>query len=244
MNTKVMVKTKNVKRFVSLMENLKNLPPNIPKLALIYGSHGLGKTKTLIWWATKNDAIYIRAYHKITQNGLLQEIVKELGGNPVHTTQDNLTYIIKNLMEEPRIILVDEVDYLFGGYNAIEILRDIQDNTGTPIVLAGMSSFNNKLSALKHFKDRLYEELQFEHYDESDIQDILSQITNLKFSEDGIKYFATRTNQFRKIVQTLEKLEKKAKTNGLTEITETILKGKINERQSIKIMPPIEKVYA
>ena len=244
MNTKVMVKTKNVKRFVSLMENLKNLPPNIPKLALIYGSHGLGKTKTLIWWATKNDAIYIRAYHKITQNGLLQEIVKELGGNPVHTTQDNLTYIIKNLMEEPRIILVDEVDYLFGGYNAIEILRDIQDNTGTPIVLAGMSSFSNKLSALKHFKDRLYEELQFEHYDESDIQDILSQITNLKFSEDGIKYLATRTNQFRKIVQTLEKLEKKAKTNGLTEITETILKGKINERQSIKIMPPIEKVYA
>ena len=73
----IFVRTKNVKKFVSLMETLKNLPPNIPKLALVYGSHGLGKTKTLIWWATKNDAIYIRANNDMTQNGLLKEIVIE-----------------------------------------------------------------------------------------------------------------------------------------------------------------------
>ena len=78
----VFVRTKNVKKFVSLMETLKNLPPNIPKLALVYGSHGLGKTKTLIWWATKNDAIYIRANNDMTQNGLLKEIVIELNQRP------------------------------------------------------------------------------------------------------------------------------------------------------------------
>ena len=55
MRTNVFVKTKNVKRFVGLMEDLKKLPPNIPKLALIYGDHGIGKTQTLLWWATKND---------------------------------------------------------------------------------------------------------------------------------------------------------------------------------------------
>lgn len=37
------IRTKNVKRFVSLMEELQKLPPNIPKLALVYGEHGLGK---------------------------------------------------------------------------------------------------------------------------------------------------------------------------------------------------------
>lgn len=31
----VFVRTKNVKKIVSLMETLKNLPPNIPKLALV-----------------------------------------------------------------------------------------------------------------------------------------------------------------------------------------------------------------
>ena len=37
------IRTKNVKRFVGLMEELQKLPPNIPKLALVYGEHGLGK---------------------------------------------------------------------------------------------------------------------------------------------------------------------------------------------------------
>ena len=76
MKTNVFVRTKNVKRFVGLMEDLKKLPPNIPKLALIYGDHGIGKTKTLLWWATKNDAIYIRANNDITQNGLLKIIME------------------------------------------------------------------------------------------------------------------------------------------------------------------------
>lgn len=76
------------------------------------------------------------------------------------------------------------------------------------------------------------------------MKDILSQITDLSFSDDAIKYLSTRTNQFRKIVQSLEQLEKQAKINNINEITEDILKGRINERQNIKIMPPSQKVYA
>lgn len=52
---KVFVKTKNVKRFITLMEELQKLPPNIPKLALVYGEHGLGKSNAIQWWADKND---------------------------------------------------------------------------------------------------------------------------------------------------------------------------------------------
>lgn len=33
---KTFIKTKNVKRFVSLMDELQKLPFNIPKLALVY----------------------------------------------------------------------------------------------------------------------------------------------------------------------------------------------------------------
>lgn len=229
MNTKTFVKTKNVKKFVSLMDRLKKLPPNIPKLALVYGNHGLGKTRTLIWWATKNDAIYIRANNDITQNGLLKEILLDLNINPYHSMQDNLDEILKYLKADPKIIIVDEVDYLFSR-NAIEILRDIQDSTGTPIVLSGMGNVDMKIARYKHFDDRLYRKLKFEPYDENDITEILSEMTDLNFTPDAIKYLATRTNQFRKIVQTLEELEQQAETNNLTEITESILKGRLNER--------------
>lgn len=244
MKTNVFVKTKNVKQFVGMMEDLKKLPSNIPKLALVYGDHGLGKSKTLIWWATKNDAIYVRANNEITQNGLLKAIIEELGERQYLHMQDNFNKILKCLRQDPKIIIVDEVDYLIGNKNAIEILRDIQDYTGTPIVLAGMGLIDKKISRYKHFEDRLYKKLKFEHFNEEDLKDILSQITDLSFSDDAIKYLSTRTNQFRKIVQSLEQLEKQAKINNINEITEDILKGRINERQNIKIMPPSQKVYA
>ena len=244
MKTNVFVRTKNVKRFVGLMEDLKKLPPNIPKLALVYGNHGIGKTHTLLWWATKNDAIYIRANNDMTQNGLLKLILEELGERPTFYMQDNFNLILKNLRQEPKIMIVDEVDYLFGYKNTIEILRDIQDNTGTSIVLAGMGNVDKKIARFKHFEDRLFKKLKFETYNELDLREILNQITDLEFSDDALTYLATRTNQFRKIVQTLEQLEKQAKINKLNVITEDILKGRFNERQSIKIMPPTQKMYA
>ena len=225
------------------MDRLKKLPPNIPKLALVYGSHGLGKTKTLIWWATKNDAIYVRANNDMTQNGLLKEIMLDLNIRPFHSMQDNLDEILKYLRQDPKILIVDEVDYLFNK-NAIEILRDIQDNTGTPIVLSGMGVVDTKIARYKHFDDRLYKKLKFEHYNEEDIREILNEMTDLSFTDDAIRYLASRTNQFRKIVQTLDELEKIAETNNLTEITEDILKGKINARQNIKALPKIEKMHA
>lgn len=48
--------------------------------------------------------------------------------------QENFNLVLKHLRFEPKIIVVDEVDYLVGNKNAIEVLRDIQDNTGVPIM--------------------------------------------------------------------------------------------------------------
>ena len=61
------IRTKNVKRFVGLMDELQKLPPNIPKLALVYGEHGLGKSQTIQWWVDKNDSVYVRANQGMTK---------------------------------------------------------------------------------------------------------------------------------------------------------------------------------
>ena len=91
------IRTKNVKKFVSLMDNLQKLPPNIPKLALVYGEHGLGKTHTIMWWAIRNDAIYVRANNEMTQSGLLKAIVEELDERPYYQMQENYKLILKHL---------------------------------------------------------------------------------------------------------------------------------------------------
>ena len=55
------MKTTNVKNFIGLVENLINKPENIPKMGLVYGEPGLGKSQTALWLACKYDAIYLRA---------------------------------------------------------------------------------------------------------------------------------------------------------------------------------------
>ena len=230
------IRTKNVKRFVSLMEELQKLPPNIPKLALVYGEHGLGKTHSIIWWATRNDAIYVRANNEMTQNGLLKAIVEELGERAYFYMQENYNLILKHLKQNPQIIIVDEVDYLVGSKNVIEILRDIQDNTGVPIILVGMGAMDKKIARFKHFEDRIYKKLKFEHFSPDDIKEILEQITEIKFTEDAILYLSTRTNQFRQLVKLLEKIEKLSQRNSIDEFDEYTLKGILNERILIRAM--------
>ena len=238
------IRTKNVKNFVSLMDSLQKLPPNIPKLALVYGEHGLGKTHTIMWWAIRNDAIYIRANNEMTQSGLLKAIVEELDERPFFYMQENYKLILKHLKTDPKTIIVDEVDYLIGSKNAIEILRDIQDCTGSPLVLVGMGLVDKKISRLKHFDDRLFKKLKFEHFNQEDIEKILNELTDLEFSEEALKYIATRTNQFRKLVQHIDQIEKLASTNQLEVIDEQLVKGILNERPNIKVMQKVEKMYA
>ena len=50
---KVFVRTKNVKKFVALMEEVKQLPANIPKIVLLFGEYCLGKSETIKWWTFK-----------------------------------------------------------------------------------------------------------------------------------------------------------------------------------------------
>ena len=106
------IKTKNVKRFVSLMDNLQKAPANVPKMALVYGDYGLGKSQAIMWWVTNNDAIYVRCNHKISSRWLLSEIVKELDEEPCYFAQNLFEQIESKLKYNPKVIVVDEVSML------------------------------------------------------------------------------------------------------------------------------------
>ena len=140
---KTFIRTKNVKQFVSLMDELQKLPHNIPKLALVYGEHGLGKSQTIQWWADKNDSVYVRATQGMTSRWLLSEIAEELGEEPFWHIQETFNLIEKKLKENPIPIIIDEVDYLLER-NTIETLRDLYDTTSCPLVLVGMGNIDKK----------------------------------------------------------------------------------------------------
>ena len=240
---KVFVRTKNVKKFVALMEEVKQLPANIPKIVLVFGEYGLGKSETIKWWTFKNDCIYVRANQGMTSRWLLSEIAEELGEEAFWHIQDTFNLVEHKLKQNPKPLIIDEVDYLVTN-NVIEILRDLHDRTMCPMILVGMVNIDKKLSRYPHLKDRIYKTFKFEPYDKQDIKQILSELSEIPITNDGLEYLATRHNQFRQIVKLINKIEKLAKTNELKELNEKNLRSILSERQNITALQTSKQIFA
>ena len=224
-----LIKTRNVKRFISLMDNLQKTPSNVSKMALVYGAFGLGKSQTIMWWVTNHDAIYVRCNHNISPRWLLSEIVKELDEVLCYTSQRLFEQIEEKLKYNPKILVVDEIDYLFSNKHTIETLRDIHDKLGIPVLLVGMELADKKLQKYGHINDRIFAKLKFEKLSKEDFKEIIETLSEVKFSDNAIKYITNRNLQFRQIVKVITKSEQLANTNKLSEISEEIIKGVINE---------------
>ncbi len=219
---KTFVKTTNVKNFIGLVENLQNKPKNIPKMGLVYGEPGLGKSQTALWLACKYDGIYLRASNLMTGRWLLGEIVKELDEIPRFLTSDNFNIVVKKLKKNPQVIFIDEIDYLINNYKSIETLRDIHDETHCPIIFIGMGLAHRKLERYKHLYDRFSEILKFEIFGVNDLSQIVGQLSEIPFTPDAIEYIHSKYNRFRQIVQLVNQMETFAKDNNLAEITKEI----------------------
>ena len=218
------IKTQNVKNFIGLVENLLNKPKNIPKMGLIYGEPGLGKSQTALWLACKYEAIYLRATNLMTGRWLLEEIAKEIDEIPRYLTSDNFNLIVQKLKQKPQLIIVDEIDYLMNNLKTIEILRDIHDETDCPIIFVGMGLAHKKLERYKHLFDRFSEIVKFETFGVNDLSHIFNQLSEVPFTPDAIEYIYPKYNRFRQIVQLINHVEIIAKENNIQEITQEIIR--------------------
>lgn len=231
---KVFVKTNNVKRFITMMNNLQNRAEGVPGMALVYGEPGLGKTQVIKWWTFKNDAILIRCNQMMSARWLLKEILDYMPEIKPYSISDSFDEVIRNLVLTHRVLIVDEVDYLTMEKNkSIEILRDIHDKTNIPVVLVGMTSAHSRLKKFSHLYDRLSEIVKFERFSKSDIKTIVKELSEIEMTDCAIKYIYSNLNRFRQIVKVINKAETIAKANGLSSIDEILIKEAIqNETEN------------
>lgn len=217
---KVFVKTKNVKNFIGLVENLLNKPKNIPKMGLVYGEPGLGKSQTALWLSAKYDCVYLRCTNLMTGRWLLEELVKELDEIPRYLTSDNFNLCVKKLKAQPQLIIIDEIDYLLNDKKAVETLRDIHDETDCPIIFVGMGLTHRKLERFTHLFDRFSEIIKFETFSVADVKQIVDELSEIPLTAETVELLHQKHNRFRQIVQAINQFEIIAKENILTEITQ------------------------
>lgn len=229
---KVFVKTNNVKKFIAMMNNLRNRAEGVPGMGLVYGEPGLGKTYAITWWAIHNNAIYIRCTNHMSSRWLLEELVEELGEIPYTKLSDIFNQVVSQLIKQPRIIIVDEIDYLTMESRAVETLRDIHDKTDVPILLIGMGSANRRLMRHKHLYDRISEIQKFELFTKAEISQIIDELAEVNMTDCAKNFIYSRTKRFRQIVKLINKAEQVAKSNGLSSVDETTLKEFVNDEVS------------
>ena len=159
----------------------------------------------------------------MTGRWLLEEMVKELDEIPRFLTSDNFNIVVKKLKMNPQVIFIDEIDYLMNNYKTIETLRDIHDETDSPIIFIGMGLTHRKLERYKHLYDRFSEILKFETFGVNDLSQIIGQLSEVAFTPDAVEYTHSKFNRFRQIVQLINQMVTFAKDNNLTEITKEIM---------------------
>lgn len=188
---KTFVRTNNVKNFIGLVENLVNKPKNIPKMGLVYGEPGLGKTQTALWLACKYDGIYLRASNLMTGRWLLDGLIKEMDELPRYLTSDNFKLVVKKLKANPKVIFIDEIDYLMNNFKTVEILRDLHDETDCPIIMIGMGLAHRKLERYKHLYDR------FSEVSSDNLPSAISFSSSNPTSHSAIISISSRANSFK-----------------------------------------------
>ena len=92
-----------------------------------------------------------------------------------------------------------------------------------------MELADKKLQKYGHINDRIFAKLKFEKLSKEDFKEIIETLSEVKFSDNAIRYITNRNLQFRQIVKIITKAEQLANTNKLSEISEEIIKGVINE---------------
>lgn len=126
-----------------------------PRLGLLYGYSGYGKSVGAAFAAARTNASYVCAKSVWTQRTLLEGIATSLGiMKLVRTAPGILDQVIEQLTIHPRPLVIDEMDFLVKR-QSVEIIRDIHDATSIAIMMIGEEDLPGKLKEWERFDNRI-----------------------------------------------------------------------------------------
>ena len=217
--------TKNVQRYLTGVETVQTPVRGRIGMMLAFGSPGTGKTETGQWYAGQKNIPYIRAKDITSRRSLLSNIVSELGEAASFRADDLFNQIVEQLIDRPQPIIVDEIDYLVRG-GMVEVLRDLNDITNTPIIMMGMDDADKKLKRFRHLYDRFTAVVRFELFDAEEIANLARQICEVPVSEDAVDFILKQgQGKLRMTTTWLSRGEMIAKRNKLEVITAANLRA-------------------
>ena len=210
---------RNVSALVSLIEQVNGRQFGLPGLATFYGPSGFGKTTAATYAANQFDAYQVQMKSCWTGRKLCQEVLKEMGIGPAKTIADMVDQIAQELSCSNRTLLIDEADYLVAR-NMIEIVRDIYESSGSPVILIGEEQLPQKLQKWERIHGRMLDWVAAQPAYAADV-DHLAKIYCPDISLDpAFKDHLLRASHhsIRRVCVNLSNVRKLAVTKGLSAV--------------------------
>jgi DNA transposition AAA+ family ATPase len=135
---------RNVAALAQLIDRVKARAHGLPGMGTFYGPSGFGKTTAAIYATNRFQAVNVQVKSAWTRKKLCEAILHEMGVPPRPTVGDMVDQIAQQLALLDVPLIVDEADFLVAR-KMIEILRDIHEGSGAPVVLIGEELLPQKL---------------------------------------------------------------------------------------------------
>ena len=213
-------RTKPMLRLTAVMALVGERGQWVPEMVLVDGRTGTGKSTALGNIVVQHGAVSVRANAALTFGSLLDVIGFELRLEARYRNADKLNAITSALKESRRALFIDEFDYLLRGDGRMtEVLRDIHDEAGVPIVLIGMEGIDRKLAKHPQFLRRISQRVEFRGLDIGDAELVAKTICEVEIAPDLLKLMHERTKgNIGLMTVALKRVEDFAKGNRLKRV--------------------------
>jgi DNA transposition AAA+ family ATPase len=164
------VAIKNVAAFMVLTQRAITRDPHLPGIVVCSGFSGVGKTYASIYAQNKTRALRVEVGDSWTRRTVMTALLRELGvavkGRA--SVSDMMDMAVNSLGDDPsRPLIVDEADKLVDK-GMIELIRELHEHSGAPIVLIGEERLPQKLLSVERVHNRVLDWMQAQPCDIED----------------------------------------------------------------------------
>jgi len=210
----------NVALFTSLVRRTVNRPGHLPGMATFHGYSGYGKTFAATYAANKFGARYIEMGESWTKKKLCASILTELGVQAqARTVSDQMDQIIEALAIDGVPLIIDEADYL-ATKGLINLVREIHDKSGAPVLLIGEEGLPGALSKWERVHNRMLDWVPAQPSTLADAKHLARLYCPHVSVEDALLEQITEaaSGRARRICVSLERVRELASVEGLDSV--------------------------
>ena len=228
---------RNVVELLTMTDMLRSRPAGLSGLGVFSGFSGYGKSVASQYVMNKLGAKYVEARDYWTKKSFCEAMLKELGvDRPKGTISRMMDEIIDIMGDDPtRPLIIDEADKLVDK-NMIELVRDIHETTGVPIVLVGEENLPTKLKAFERVDNRILGRVLAQKCDATDATHLAKiRCPGVTLAPDLLAHIVTQTKgNARRIATTLHNVKVFAINGGHQQLDLDAYRGGVFTGEALK----------